>query len=206
MFGENLNSSKDSAHETAAVTGIDTCQRHSMIKSRGVQETRTSVFTSMKLFRKRPELPVPRIAIRNSRRDLTVQKRPESQSIVTMFVALALATLLVGYHSTFATDNLQVLLEDRDLPFTFIGMVILPLLSNDIGPIKASWHKNMDACIALTVGKCVQIALFITPLIIFIAWAMGVDDMNLVFDGFAVICVSLSALCVRILIPNGRCN
>lgn len=77
-------------------------------------------------------------------------------------------------------------MEQANLSRTFVGMVILPLLSNDLGPIKAAWENHIDRFIAATVGKCVQTALLVTPLVIFIAWGMGVKDVSLYFDEFEV--------------------
>ncbi|KAI9926537.1 hypothetical protein MW887_004305 [Aspergillus wentii] len=125
---------------------------------------------------------------------------------LTTLIALIVATALIGFHSTFAIDNLSSLMEDTHISSTFIGVVILPLLSNDIGPIKAALHNKMDQCIASTVGKRIQTSLLAISLIIFIAWGMGVDTMSLDIDGFEVITLFISALYVNFVIANEKCN
>ncbi|OJJ85026.1 uncharacterized protein ASPGLDRAFT_1515210, partial [Aspergillus glaucus CBS 516.65] len=127
-----------------------------------------------------------RINTRELRRALTIQRSPSPPRLLTAIIILSLATALIGLHSTFATDDLQNMMEQANLSRTFVGMVILPLLSNDLGPIKAAWENHIDRFIAATVGKCVQTALLVTPLVIFIAWGMGVKDVSLYFDGFEV--------------------
>lgn len=132
-----------------------------------------------------------------------VSKAPHD---ATLFVALGIASALIGFHTTFATDNLSSITGEGKLSPTFLGVVIFPLLSNDIGPIKAAWDNRMDRCLSSTVGKCVQMSLLVTPLVIFIGWGMGVDDMTLSFDGFEVISLFGSILYVNLLLMNGKSN
>lgn len=124
----------------------------------------------------------------------------------TLVLSLLFATALIYFHSNFATDNLQGVMEDGGIGFSFLGVVILPLLSNDIGPIRAAWEDRTDRCIASTVGKCVQMALLIIPLIIIISWSWGVNDMSLNFDGFEAVTLFLSSVYVNFVIINGKSN
>ncbi|PYI08801.1 hypothetical protein BO78DRAFT_309890 [Aspergillus sclerotiicarbonarius CBS 121057] len=124
----------------------------------------------------------------------------------TMFIALIIATTLIGFHTTFATDNLSNLMNEANLSSTFVGVVILPILSNDLGPIKAAWEDRMDECITSTIGKCIQMSLLVVPLIIFIAWGMGVDEMTLNFGGFEVATLFASSLYVNFMILDGTSN
>ncbi|KAL6228941.1 hypothetical protein BDW75DRAFT_235565 [Aspergillus navahoensis] len=124
----------------------------------------------------------------------------------TALISLVTATALVGFHTSFATDNLSTLMSEAHLSRSFVGVVILPLLSNDLGPIKAAWRGQMDECITSTIGKCVQTSLVIVPSIIFIAWGMGIDDMTLNFGGFEVATLFASSLYVNFLINDGKSN
>lgn len=96
--------------------------------------------------------------------------------------------------------------DNPNISSPFIGIVILPLLSNDIGPIKAAWENRMDQCIASTVGKCVQTALLVIPVIIFVAWGMGQGELSLYFDSFEVASLFASSVYVNFVILNGKSN
>lgn len=138
-------------------------------------------------------------------RRFLAQIRSTPPTSITMFTTLAVATALVGFHTSFATDNMTDL-TDYHCPDSFIGLVIIPLLNLEVGPIQAAWQNKMDICIAMTIGKCVQTALLVIPLILFISWGMGVDDMTLAFDAFIVTCLLGSCLYVNLLIVNGKSN
>ena len=64
----------------------------------------------------------------------------------------------------------------------------------------------MDLCIMATLGKCIQTALLIIPVIVFVAWGMGIDGMTLDFGGFEIAALFASTLYVNFLISNGRSN
>ena len=121
----------------------------------------------------------------------------------TNVIALALLTTILGFNTTFATDSLDGLIENTGLSTTFIGIVLLPLLSNDIGVIKSAVEDHMDLCVLLTVGKCVQITLFVIPFTVLLGWMIGVD-LELSFDGFEVAALFASVLYINSMISEGQ--
>ena len=64
----------------------------------------------------------------------------------------------------------------------------------------------MDLAIAVAVGSSMQIALLVIPLIVILGWALGIDEMNLYFDGFQVMILFVSVLLVNYLIQDGKSN
>lgn len=112
----------------------------------------------------------------------------------------------MGFHTTFATDSLQSLMDHTGMTKTFVGIVVLPLLTNDLEPIKAAWTNKMDLLVAVTIGKCLQTALFVIPVMVLIAWAMGMDGMSLSFDGFEVATLLALVLYIDFMILDGRTN
>ena len=65
---------------------------------------------------------------------------------------------------------------------------------------------KMDLSIAVAVGSSMQIALLVIPLIVILGWALGIDEMNLYFDGFQVMILFVSVLLVNYLIQDGKSN
>lgn len=59
------------------------------------------------------------IDTRELRHALTIQKSPNPPLLPTAIITLALATVFIGLHSNFATDNLQNMEEAR-LSRTFV--------------------------------------------------------------------------------------
>ena len=124
------------------------------------------------------------------------------ESIVLCLVA---CTTLLAFNTTFATDSLDGLIESTGLSKTFIGIVLLPLLSNDLAVLKPAINDQMDLCVLLTVGKCVQTSLFVIPFTVLVGWIIGVD-LALSFDGFEVAALFASVLYIVSIISGGKSN
>ena len=116
---------------------------------------------------------------------------------------LVVFTTLLGFNTAFATDSLDGLVEATGLSRTFIGIVLLPLLSNDITVIKPAIKDQMDLCILLTVGKCIQTTLLVIPFTVLLGWIIGVD-LELSFDGFEVAALFASTLYINSMIEKGK--
>lgn len=119
---------------------------------------------------------------------------------------IALSTTLVGFNTYFCTNSLEGLLNQTGLTTSFVGIVLLPLLTNDLEPIMAGYRGDMDLCLQATVGKCIQTTLFAIPVVVLIGWGMGIDEMTLSFGGFDIAALFSSALYVTFLTNNGLSN
>ena len=65
--------------------------------------------------------------------------------------------------------------------------------------------NKMDLAIGVAVGSSIQIALFITPLIVIIGWGLD-KPMSLYFTLFETVCLFVSAFIVNFLVLDGRSN
>lgn len=119
-------------------------------------------------------------------------------------VVLAVFITLLAFNVQFASDSIDSVLQDAGLSATFLGIVIVPLLNNDPTVIVVAVKDRMDLSIGLTVGKCIQTALCVTPLTVLIAWSMGMDEMTLLFGGFEVSAVFAAVLIVSHVVDKGR--
>ena len=135
-------------------------------------------------------------------------KDEEDQPQISVAVAICviiISTTLVAFNTQFATDSIQALTETTAVSQTFVGIFLLPLLSNDVTTIFVATKDRMDLCLALTVGKSLQTALLVTPLIVIVAWWIHVG-LTLVFSGFEVAALFASTIIVNSLIADGRSN
>lgn len=71
--------------------------------------------------------------------------------------------------------------------------------------ITVAMKNKMDLAIGVAVGSSIQIALFITPLVVIIGWGMG-KAMTLYFTLFETVCLFVSAFIVNFLVLDGRSN
>jgi Ca2+:H+ antiporter len=119
---------------------------------------------------------------------------------------IAVSTVFVGFNTFFAVNSLEGLLDTTNLTIGFVGIVLLPLFTNDLEPIQAAYTGDMDLCLQATVGKCIQTTMFVIPLVVIIGWGMKIDEMTLYFNGFDVTALFASTLYIAFLTNNGKSN
>lgn len=101
-----------------------------------------------------------------------------------------------------------LLASDTGLSEAFIGLILLPIVGNaaeHLTAVTVALKNKMDLAIGVAVGSSIQIALFVTPLVVILGWAMG-KDMSLFFTLFETVCVVVSAFIVSFLVLDGRSN
>jgi len=124
----------------------------------------------------------------------------------TAAIAIVFATVLLVFNTKFAAESIQGIMEEHEISQSFMGTVIIPLLSMDLTAVKCAWNDKMDMSLTLTLEKCMQMALLVVPLIVIIAWGMGIDEMTLDFDGFSVAALFASIIIVTYVVQEGKSN
>ena len=119
-----------------------------------------------------------------------------------MVVYLAIVVILTAFCTQFAVDSIDALSQKANVSRPFIGLILLPILNNDLTPINHAIKNDMRLTMNFTIGKCLQTSLFVTPLMVIIAWCMGLD-LTLSFDGFEVVSLFASVLLLNYLIVHG---
>jgi Ca2+:H+ antiporter len=123
------------------------------------------------------------------------------------YVALAtfvISSTLLALCTDYTVNSIEALSTRANLSHTFIGLVLLPIPNCDAGPIGLASNDMLDETMNDTIGKCLQTALFVTPLTVLIAWGMGVDEMTMVFDGFEIVSLFAAILLLNLLMERGQ--
>ncbi|KAK1777956.1 Sodium/calcium exchanger protein-domain-containing protein [Copromyces sp. CBS 386.78] len=133
---------------------------------------------------------------------------PDDLSRVSAVILLLVSTALVAVCAEFMVDSIHDLVAAGNVPELFIGLIILPIVGNaaeHVTAITVAMKNKMDLAIGVAVGSSIQIALFITPLVVIIGWCMD-KDMSLYFTLFETVCLFVSAFIVNFLVLDGRSN
>ncbi|SPQ18461.1 de59bd48-ff8c-44bb-9daa-8e2ccbac04d6 [Thermothielavioides terrestris] len=134
---------------------------------------------------------------------------PPSPSRTTAVILLLLSTGLVAVCAEFMVSSIDRLVAAAPgLSEAFIGLVLLPLVGNaaeHATAVSVALKNKVDLAIGVAVGSSIQIALFVTPLVVILGWALG-RDMSLFFTLFETVCVFVSAFIVNFLVLDGRSN
>jgi Ca2+:H+ antiporter len=121
----------------------------------------------------------------------------------TAITALIVSTVLIAFNTAFAVDKIDSITYDH-VPASFVGLILLPILGNDLTPIKCAIIDMMDLSLITSAGKSLQTSLLVTPLVVIIAWIWGIDEMDLLFDGFQVASLFVAVLLFNFQILNGK--
>ena len=120
---------------------------------------------------------------------------------VTLFV---LTTVLLYFSIDFMVNSIDALTTTAGVSKTFVALILLPLPNCDLSAIAHAMKDDMDATVTYTVGKCLQTALLVTPLCVLLSWGLGVEDITLSFDGFAVVSLFAAILLLNFLIVEAK--
>jgi Ca2+:H+ antiporter len=89
-----------------------------------------------------------------------------------------------------------------------VGLIILPIVGNAaelVSGIMFASRKQMDLAFAVSIGSAIQIALFVTPLIVLVGW--GIDrNMSLQFTPFESVALAASSALFMVLVFESRCS
>ncbi|KAK3079246.1 hypothetical protein LTS18_005358 [Coniosporium uncinatum] len=123
-------------------------------------------------------------------------------------VMLVISTALVAICAELLVDAIPHMAENSDVSQAFIGLIILPIVGNaaeHVTAVTVATKNKMDLAIGVAVGSSIQIALFVTPLVVLLGWILG-REMTLFFNIFETISLFVTAFVINFLILDGRSN
>lgn len=125
-------------------------------------------------------------------------------SILLLVGSTGLISVCGGYLVT----SIDHFVEHTPISKTMIGLAILPLVGNAaelVSGIMFASRKQTDLAFTVANGSAIQIALFVTPLVVLIGW--GIDrDMTLSFTRFEAATLTASSVLFLMLIFDNRCS
>ncbi|KAL9081019.1 MAG: hypothetical protein Q9157_000335 [Trypethelium eluteriae] len=129
-------------------------------------------------------------------------------SRTSAIVMLLLSTGLVALCAEFLVDAIPAMTASSSVSQAFIGLIVLPIVGNaaeHVTAVTVATKNKMDLAIGVAVGSSIQIALFVTPLVVLLGWILG-KAMSLYFNLFETISLFVTAFVVNFLVLDGRSN
>lgn len=136
------------------------------------------------------------------------RKAKKSMSRTSAIILLLVSTALVAVCAEFLVSSINYLVEHTNVSEAFIGLIILPIVGNaaeHVTAVTVASKNKMDLAIGVAVGSSIQIALFVTPVIVLLGWILS-KDMSLYFSLFETVSLFVSAFIVNFLVLDGRSN
>lgn len=135
-------------------------------------------------------------------------KLKKHMSRTTAILLLLVSTGLVAVCAEFLVDSINYLVDNTSVSEAFVGLIILPIVGNaaeHVTAVTVASKNKMDLAIGVAVGSSIQIALFVTPVIVLLGWILA-KDMSLYFSLFETVSLFVSAFIVNFLVLDGRSN
>lgn len=123
-------------------------------------------------------------------------------------VALIISTSLIAISGGYLVDTIDHFVDHSPVSKTMIGLIILPVVGNAaelVSGIMFASRKQMDLAFAISIGSAIQIALFVTPLMVIAGWGMG-RDMALHFTVFEALTLTTSTVLFAGIALDERCS
>ena len=121
---------------------------------------------------------------------------------------LVIVTLVIAICADYLVDSIDAIVKAAHISTTFVGLILIPIVGNaaeHVTAVVVAYKDKMDLAIGVAIGSTLQIALFVTPFLVVLGWAMD-KPMTLHFENFETVSFFLSALVVTLLIQDGKSN
>ena len=123
-------------------------------------------------------------------------------------ILLILATIFVSWMAEILVGSVEKAAEKTGLPHLFIGVILLPLFGNaaeHFTAVSVAAKNKMDLSFAISMGSSTQIAVFVAPLMVVIAWALGVP-LTFEFGVLETVAVFMAVMIVNLIAADGKSN
>jgi Ca2+:H+ antiporter len=134
-------------------------------------------------------------------------EEPEMDQKDAIFL-LILATILVSWMAEVLVHSVESAAEQYHLPYIFIGVILLPLFGNaaeHFTAVSVAAKNKMDLSFAISIGSSTQIAVFVAPLMVIVAWILGVP-LTFEFGLLETIAVFLAVSIANLIAADGKSN
>ncbi|KAF9431084.1 hypothetical protein BGZ94_009470 [Podila epigama] len=135
----------------------------------------------------------------------------EEEPVLPLWMSITLlvvVTLTVAFCAELLVGSIEGLSESWGISSTFIGLILLPIVGNaaeHVTAVTVAMKNKMDLAIGVAIGSSMQIALFVTPVMVIIGWIIN-QPMTLFFNTFETCVLFVSVLIVNYLIQDGESN
>ena len=134
--------------------------------------------------------------------------RSQAWPIRKSVTILAISTAFVAILSEFLAGSVEATCQALGLTEMFVGVIIVAIVGNageHSTAISVALKNKMDLCLGIAIGSSVQIALLITPTLVFASYFLG-HPMTLQFSLPEIAAFAVSVGLMVMISGDGECN
>jgi Ca2+:H+ antiporter len=156
------------------------------------------------------------IAADEQEEELERKKRAELRRQNPYGVPLALVGLAIVTIVTVVVAVILVSVTDKVITNTVltplsVGLILFPIVCNlgeQASSVMNAWQNNMEGAMSVAAGSSVQVALFVTPVLVLLSYILATGNMNLIlvliFQPLELILVGLVAFVYTLVSQDGE--
>lgn len=118
------------------------------------------------------------------------------------------ATAAVAYVSEAFVSAIEPMSKEVGLSELFVGVILVPVVGNiaeHIVGVQIAYKNNMDFSMAISLGSSIQVALLVTPILVFLGPLLG-HPLRLVFSPLELGSLAAAVVVTAIIALDGKSN
>lgn len=124
------------------------------------------------------------------------------------FVLLLVATAAVAFVSEAFVGAIEPLTEEFGISALFVGVILVPIVGNiaeHIVGVQIAYKNNMDFSMAISLGSSIQVALLVTPILVFLGPLLG-SPLDLTFTLLELGALGAAVITTAFVAMDGKSN
>jgi len=129
-------------------------------------------------------------------------------SVRTSLIVLGIATVGVAFLSELLVGAVEPVVDSLGVSEFFLGVILIPIVGNvaeHLVAVKVAIQNKMDLSVEIAIASSLQIALFVTPVLVFISLLLG-NPLQLIFNQFELLALIAGVLITALVSSDGESN
>lgn len=135
-------------------------------------------------------------------------KKVDKRGLTKLFIKIIIISVAIYFLSEKLINDANVVIKNFNISEGFMGIILIPILGNigeNISAIMCAIKNKVNLSLEIAIGSGIQIALFATPVLVLIAFLLGIQ-IALVFSVLNIIIVGLAIFMSYIVFADGSTN
>ena len=127
---------------------------------------------------------------------------------IASLVLLVVSTAAVAFVSEAFVGAIEPLTEEFGISELFVGVILVPIVGNiaeHIVGVQIAYKNNMDFSMAISLGSSIQVALLVTPILVFLGPLLG-HPLRLVFTPLELGALAAAVVVTGFVALDGKSN
>jgi len=145
------------------------------------------------------------------RKERAELRRKNPYAVPLSLVGLAIVTVVTVVMAVILVSVTDTVIAQTPLTSLSVGLIIFPIVCNlgeQASSILNAWHDNMEGAMSVAAGSSVQVALFVTPVLVLLSYILATGNsslvLTLIFRPLELIVVGLVAFVYTLVSQDGE--